>query len=720
MDDALDKVFNHLLVMLENRGPDGCCAYRHHGPALTSSDAALLLLQELFSAVFPTPICFNSLLSDLFSVNVFPPGAWAGVTIWSLASTFFMKEFAANSEFLRAKSVLIEPAVLRRNGVRCVRTVQRPGEGVITLPGAVHFGFSTVSPWGRRRAGMLQMLTARLLFLFLLSTFAEGTKMRKLPKQNPNFKDNPQGNKDVNFLMDPYFKDIPQSNKDDSFEQDPYFEDKPQSNEDERFREAEERLQKRYQKKELNDVNVFPPGAWAGVTIWYSVPAADFMRFRSLASTFFMKEFAANSEFLRAKSVLIEPAVLRRNGVRCVRTVHRPGEGVITLPGAVHFGFSTMLQMLTARLLFLFLLSTFAEGTKMRKLPKQNPNFKDNPQGNKDVNFLMDPYFKDIPQSNKDDSFEQDPYFEDKPQSNEDERIREAEERLQKRYQKKELKELSELEELLKRGYCGYPRIGYGNEFRKNETDTNRHGYKRHGFSTVSPWGRRPAGMLQMLTARLLFLFLLSTFAEGTKMCKLPKQNPNFKDNPQGNKDVNFLMDPYFKDIPQSNKDDSFEQDPYFEDKPQSKQDERFREADERLQKRYQKKELKELSELEELLKRKFQSAPLGSDTEAKTCRKIYAKGTHLLDAYFVPFPEKGKSKRFQIFNQWYWKEEIQEYSVILVCQALLSDVTSFCLNSVLSERATGSRTLGRPEHIPDPDTTVDGGYVARHRTVYQ
>ena len=49
-------------------------------------------------------------------------------------------------------------------------------------------------------------------------------------------------------------------------------------------------------------------------------------------------------------------------------------------------------------------------------------------------------------------------------------------------------------------------------------------------------------------------------------------------------------------------------------------------------------------------MSRLFEVAPFGLDAEAKSLRKIFADGPHLLNRHFGPFPQKGLAERGQIF----------------------------------------------------------------------
>lgn len=51
-------------------------------------------------------------------------------------------QFKECSEFLRHKSAMFSPSVLKMGNVSMTHAVQQPGEFIITFPGAYHFGFN--------------------------------------------------------------------------------------------------------------------------------------------------------------------------------------------------------------------------------------------------------------------------------------------------------------------------------------------------------------------------------------------------------------------------------------------------------------------------------------------------------------------------------------------------------------------------------------------------
>ena len=74
---------------------------------------------------------------------------------------------------------------------------------------------------------------------------------------------------------------------------------------------------------------------------WYSIAAEDAPRFESLATHHFNAAFRTCPEFLRHKRYLLSPSILKKAGIPFVTQVQRPGDAIVTFPGAYHFGFNT-------------------------------------------------------------------------------------------------------------------------------------------------------------------------------------------------------------------------------------------------------------------------------------------------------------------------------------------------------------------------------------------
>ncbi|CCF56552.1 hypothetical protein KAFR_0B02550 [Kazachstania africana CBS 2517] len=73
---------------------------------------------------------------------------------------------------------------------------------------------------------------------------------------------------------------------------------------------------------------------------WYSIPQEDHEKFYNYMKEQFPTEFNHCSEFLRHKSILISPKLLRDNGIRVNKVVHYQNEFIITFPYGYHAGFN--------------------------------------------------------------------------------------------------------------------------------------------------------------------------------------------------------------------------------------------------------------------------------------------------------------------------------------------------------------------------------------------
>ena len=73
---------------------------------------------------------------------------------------------------------------------------------------------------------------------------------------------------------------------------------------------------------------------------WYSIAPKDSRRFESLAASYFPSSSRSCADFLRHKKYLLSPDVLRKAGIAYTTCVQRPGDAVVTFPGAYHFGFN--------------------------------------------------------------------------------------------------------------------------------------------------------------------------------------------------------------------------------------------------------------------------------------------------------------------------------------------------------------------------------------------
>lgn len=71
---------------------------------------------------------------------------------------------------------------------------------------------------------------------------------------------------------------------------------------------------------------------------WYAIAPEHAKRFESLAQSHFGPAARDCPEFLRHKQNMLSPTILKKAGVPFQITIQRPGDAIITCPGAYHFG----------------------------------------------------------------------------------------------------------------------------------------------------------------------------------------------------------------------------------------------------------------------------------------------------------------------------------------------------------------------------------------------
>eukprot|EP00547_Thalassionema_nitzschioides_P007001 CAMPEP_0194204106 /NCGR_PEP_ID=MMETSP0156-20130528/3725_1 /TAXON_ID=33649 /ORGANISM="Thalassionema nitzschioides, Strain L26-B" /LENGTH=548 /DNA_ID=CAMNT_0038930039 /DNA_START=264 /DNA_END=1910 /DNA_ORIENTATION=- len=71
---------------------------------------------------------------------------------------------------------------------------------------------------------------------------------------------------------------------------------------------------------------------------WYAISPEHAKRFESLAESKFVHAARECTEFLRHKQNMISPAILKKAGIPFEVQIQRPGDAIITCPGAYHFG----------------------------------------------------------------------------------------------------------------------------------------------------------------------------------------------------------------------------------------------------------------------------------------------------------------------------------------------------------------------------------------------
>merc|ERR1712137_18507 len=73
---------------------------------------------------------------------------------------------------------------------------------------------------------------------------------------------------------------------------------------------------------------------------WYVIPEAERHRFESLAESHFPEMANACKQFLRHKTTMISPTIIKSSSITVYTGVQREGEFMITFPGAYHAGFN--------------------------------------------------------------------------------------------------------------------------------------------------------------------------------------------------------------------------------------------------------------------------------------------------------------------------------------------------------------------------------------------
>jgi JmjC domain, hydroxylase len=71
---------------------------------------------------------------------------------------------------------------------------------------------------------------------------------------------------------------------------------------------------------------------------WYAIAPEHAKRFESLAQSHFVHAARDCPEFLRHKQNMLSPTILKKAGVPYEIVVQRPGDAIVTSPGAYHFG----------------------------------------------------------------------------------------------------------------------------------------------------------------------------------------------------------------------------------------------------------------------------------------------------------------------------------------------------------------------------------------------
>ena len=73
---------------------------------------------------------------------------------------------------------------------------------------------------------------------------------------------------------------------------------------------------------------------------WYAISPADGKRFEAFAGSLFNEQSQRCPAWMRHKTSLINPSLIRQNGIKVKKLVHKAGEFMITFPYGYHAGFN--------------------------------------------------------------------------------------------------------------------------------------------------------------------------------------------------------------------------------------------------------------------------------------------------------------------------------------------------------------------------------------------
>jgi len=75
---------------------------------------------------------------------------------------------------------------------------------------------------------------------------------------------------------------------------------------------------------------------------WYCIPRHEEAKLESFAKTHFADSYSKCNEFMRHKTVLINPYILKNHykDIEIHKMIHNPGEFMITFGGTYHAGFN--------------------------------------------------------------------------------------------------------------------------------------------------------------------------------------------------------------------------------------------------------------------------------------------------------------------------------------------------------------------------------------------
>ncbi|CAI5759137.1 unnamed protein product [Candida verbasci] len=89
--------------------------------------------------------------------------------------------------------------------------------------------------------------------------------------------------------------------------------------------------------QDLYSINYLHYGA---PKMWYSIPQEYKDKFHKYMRSQFEEEYKNCDQFLRHKTFLVDPKLLKKNGIPVNKIVHREGEFIITYPYGYHAGFN--------------------------------------------------------------------------------------------------------------------------------------------------------------------------------------------------------------------------------------------------------------------------------------------------------------------------------------------------------------------------------------------
>ena len=84
---------------------------------------------------------------------------------------------------------------------------------------------------------------------------------------------------------------------------------------------------------------------WGAPKQWYAIPESDREKFEKAVKQKVSLLFKKDPNILLDIVTMVSPAYLQQQGVKVYKTLQRPGEYILTLPGSYHSGFSTGLNI---------------------------------------------------------------------------------------------------------------------------------------------------------------------------------------------------------------------------------------------------------------------------------------------------------------------------------------------------------------------------------------